>query len=247
MKNDRDIVNTLSSSSLSYTFTWVISRMCIEVPNLVIYNSNLRHCYMATRLLWLLPNKGLLRLHILFLFCNREMWNWNRFGLSVVLLFLFFQNSLRILWEASCKTAKFFCFWFSSYDLGPCMDLGTVYFGVVNFLNDQTRLEDYPADRIHREIWIIVYSCLFLILSYFIDMRRAVKSWHSLILIFIAVFYRHAESCQFAAFIINPIYIFSFRDGYYFKELNHGSIQSFIIWNFEWCHNIWEANIVSRC
>ena len=56
MKNDRDLVNTLSSSSLSYTFTWVISRMCIEVPNLVIYNSNLRHRYMAIRLLWLLSN-----------------------------------------------------------------------------------------------------------------------------------------------------------------------------------------------
>ena len=68
MKNDRDLVNTLSSSSLSYTFTWVISRMCIEVPNLVIYNSNLRHRYMAIRLLWLLSNKGLLRLHILFFF-----------------------------------------------------------------------------------------------------------------------------------------------------------------------------------
>jgi hypothetical protein len=75
MKNDRDIVSTLSSSSLSYTFTWVISRMCIEVPNLVIFNSNLRHLYMDTRLLWLLYNKGLLRLHILFLFCNWEMWS----------------------------------------------------------------------------------------------------------------------------------------------------------------------------
>ena len=75
MKNDRDLVNTLSSSSLSYTFTWVISRMCIEVPNLVIYNSNLRHRYMAIRLLWLLSNKGLLRLHILFFFCNWEMWS----------------------------------------------------------------------------------------------------------------------------------------------------------------------------
>ena len=105
-KNDQDIVNTLSSSSLSYTFTWVISRMCIEVPNLVIYNSNLRHRYMAIRLLWLLSNKGLLRLHILFLFYNWEMWTWNRFGLLVVLLFLFFRNSLRILWKAYCKTAK---------------------------------------------------------------------------------------------------------------------------------------------
>ena len=75
MNNDRDIVNTLSSSPLSYTFTWVISRMCIEVPNLVIYNSNLRHRYMAIRLLWLLSNKGLLRLHILFFFCNWEMWS----------------------------------------------------------------------------------------------------------------------------------------------------------------------------
>ena len=74
MKNDRDLVNTLSSSSLSYTFTWVISRMCIEVPNLVIYNSNLRHRYLAIRLLWLLSNKGLLRLQILF-FCNWEMWS----------------------------------------------------------------------------------------------------------------------------------------------------------------------------
>ena len=101
-------------------------------------------------------------------------------------------------------------------------------------------------DRMHREIWLIVYFCLFLILWYFIDMRRAANSRHSLILIFIVVFYWHAESCQFAAFIINPIFFSPFRDGYYFKELNHGSIQSFIIWNFEWCHYIWEANIVSR-
>ena len=58
MKDDRDIVSTLSSSSWSYTFTWVISRMCIEVPNLVIFNSNLRHRYMDTRLLWLLYNSS---------------------------------------------------------------------------------------------------------------------------------------------------------------------------------------------
>ena len=30
---------------------------------------------MAIRLLWLLSNKGLLRLHILFFFCNWEMWS----------------------------------------------------------------------------------------------------------------------------------------------------------------------------
>jgi len=67
----------------------------------------------------------------------------------------------------------------------------------------------------------------------------------------LVVFYRHAESCQFVAFFNSYFYrrilltrgelpicgihnqsnIFfpPFRDGYYFKELNHGSIQSFII------------------
>ena len=159
--------------------------MCIEVPNLVIYNSNLRHRYMAIRLLWLLSNKGLLRLHILFLFCNCEMWTWNRFSLLVV-LFLFFRNSLRILWEASCKTAKFSFVSGSqpSYDLGPCMDLGTVNFGVVNFSNFHTWLKDYSGPDASRDM----ANCLFLIISNLV------------------VFYRHAESCQFVAFVTSYSY-----------------------------------------
>jgi hypothetical protein len=164
--------------------------------------------------------------------------------ISCLIIFIF-RNSLRKLWEASCKTAKFFCFWFSSYDLGPCMDLGKVHFGVVNFPNVQTWLKDYSGQDASRDM----ANCLFLIISNLV------------------VFYRHAESCQFVAFLNSYFYrrilltrgvlpicgihnqsnIFSpFRDDYYLKELNHGSIQLFIIWNFEWCHYIWEANTVSR-
>ena len=143
--------------------------------------------------------------------------------ISCLIIFIF-RNSLRILWEASCKTAKFFVSgsqvmisargsWHDNV-FGRSRDLSQRLIMTQRISSRQDSSRDMPHSLF-----------LFLISWYFIDMRRADNLWHLLIFIFIVVFYQHGESCQFAAFIIKPEFCFSFRDGYYFIELNHGSNQ----------------------
>ena len=93
-------------------------------------------------------------------------------------------------------------------------------------------------------------------LSQHSNMTQRLSSRYPLLVLFLLIsdlvaFYRHAESCQLVIFVNSYFYrrilstrgelpvcgihnqsnssLLSFRDGYHFKEFNHGSIQSFII------------------
>ena len=120
--------------------------------------------------------------------CNNIETDWNRFGLLVVLILFSFSEILYGYFGKPLVRQRNFLLFLVLKLWSRPMHASRHSILWNRKLSQRSKQHDSKTiqDSMHREIWFIVYSCLFLVLLYFIN--------------------RHAESCQFVAFLNSYFY-----------------------------------------